>query len=184
MVAGFVPPLRTLLISDRALDELPRSELSMVILHEAAHLRRFHVPLRMLTIVPAWLLGAFISRLADGHSWAMATGSAVAIAMTLVTLRIAAIRTEQDADVQACQLAAQMTGSVRDVPTSYEDAANALSSALLRITVETPSARKASWLHPGVSRRIANMQVFATRQTVFSEETTSAAPNAAVMQQT
>lgn len=184
MVAGFVPPLRTLLISDRALDELPRSELSMVILHEAAHLRRFHVPLRMLTIVPAWLLGAFITHLADGHSWAMATGSGVAIAMTLVTLRIAAIRTEQDADVQACQLAAQMTGTVRDVPTSYADAANALSSALLRITVETPSARKASWLHPGVSRRIANMQVFATRQTVFSEEKTSAAPNAAVMQQT
>jgi hypothetical protein len=39
MVAGFVPPLRTLLLSDRLLDELPKSQIAMVVLHEAAHLR-------------------------------------------------------------------------------------------------------------------------------------------------
>ena len=183
MVAGFVPPLRTLLISDRALNELPRSELSMVILHEAAHLRRFHVPLRMLTIVPAWLLGGLITRFAEGHSWAMAAGSGVAIAMTLITLRIAAIRTELDADVQACQIAAEIAYRVRDVPRSYEDASVALSNALLRITVESPSARKASWLHPGVSQRLANLQSHAVSQTSFSDDSSSAAANTALMHQ-
>lgn len=183
MVAGFVPPLRTLLISDRALNELPRSELSMVILHEAAHLRRFHVPLRMLTIVPAWLLGGLITRFAEGHSWAMAAGSGVAIAMTLITLRIAAIRTELDADVQACQIAAEIADRVRDVPRSYEDASVALSNALLRITVESPSARKASWLHPGVSQRLANLQSHAVSQTSFSDDSSSAAANTALMHQ-
>lgn len=183
MVAGFVPPLRTLLISDRALNELPRSELSMVVLHEAAHLRRFHVPLRMLTIVPAWLLGGLITRFTEGHSWAMAAGSGVAIAMTLITLRIAAIRTELDADVQACQMAAEMADRVRDVPRSYEDASDALSNALLRITVESPSARKASWLHPAVSQRIANMQSHAVLQSSFSKDSSSAAANTALMHQ-
>lgn len=183
MVAGFVPPLRTLLISDRALNERPRSELAMVVLHEVAHLRRFHVPLRMLTIVPAWLLGGLITRFAEGHSWAMAAGSGVAIAMTLITLRIAAIRTELDADVQACQIAAEIADRVRDVPQSYDEASVALSNALLRITVESPSARKASWLHPGVSQRIANLQSYAVTQTSFSDDSSSAAANTALMHQ-
>ena len=183
MVAGFVPPLRTLLISDRALNELPRCELSMVVLHEAAHLRRFHVPLRMLTIVPAWLLGGLITRFAEGHSWAMAAGSGVAIVMTLITLRIAASRTELDADVQACQMAAEMAERVRDVPQSYEDASDALSNALLRNTVESPSARKASWLHPGVFQRIANMQSYAVSPNPHAQASSAAAANTALMHQ-
>ncbi len=158
MVAGFIPPLRTLLISDRALDELPRSQLAMVVLHEAAHLRRFHVPIRMLTIVPAWLLGGLITRFAEGHSWAMAAGSGVAIIMTLITLRIAAIRTEFDADQQACNLAVNMADCVNDVPATYDAASDALRDALLRITLESPSARKASWLHPSIPERITAMK--------------------------
>lgn len=174
MVAGFVPPLRTLLISDRALNELTRSELSMVVLHEAAHLRRYHVPLRMLTIVPAWLLGGWVTRLSEEHSWAMAAGSGVAITMTLITLRIAAIRTELDADVQACHLATRMAHRVPDVPKSYQDACNTLANALLRITVESPSARRASWLHPGVAQRLANMRSHAVPAASFSEGNSSA----------
>jgi len=158
MVAGFIPPLRTLLISDRALDELPRPQLAMVVLHEAAHLRRFHVPLRMLTIVPAWLVGGLITRFAEGHSWAMAAGSGVAITMTLVTLRIAAIRTEFDADQQACNLAVNMADCVEDVPATYDEATHALQEALLHITLESPAARKASWLHPSIPERVTAMK--------------------------
>ena len=179
MVAGFIPPLRTLLISDRALDELPRSQLAMVVLHEAAHLRRFHVPMRMLTIVPAWLLGGLITRFADGHSWAMAAGSGVAISMTLITLRIAAIRTEFDADQQACNLAVNMADRVADVPATYDEASDALRDALLRITLESPSARKASWLHPSIPERITamkrqldNRQSLATTGTAKSQSPT------------
>jgi len=184
MVAGFIPPLRTLLISDRALNELPRAELAMVVLHEAAHLRRFHVPLRMLTIVPAWLLGGLITRFAEGHSWAMTAGSGVAITMTLITLRIAAIRTELDADQQACEMAVEMADTVEDVPNCYRDAAGALSDALLRITVESPSARKASWLHPGVSQRITNMKQHATEQHSSVKNSTSTAETAPLLHQT
>ena len=191
MVAGFAPLLRTLLISDRALNELPRPELSMVILHEVAHIRRFHVPLRILTIVPAWLLGGLITRFAEGHSWGMAAGSGVAIAMTLISLRIAAIRSELDADVQACRMAAKMAGRVDDVPLSYQEAAHALSNALSRITLESPASRRASWLHPGVSQRISNMQLHAVSPNSspnsspdsFSEDSSSAARKTALVHQ-
>ena len=183
MVAGFVPSLRTLLISDRVLNELPQGELSMVILHEAAHLRRFHVPLRILTIVPAWLVGGLLTRFAEGHSWGMAAGSGVAIAMTLISLRIAAIRTELDADVQACIMAVKMEGRVRDVPQSYADASKALSNALHRITLESPAAKKASWLHPAVAQRIFHMQLHAASAESFSKDSSSPAKNAALVHQ-
>jgi Zn-dependent protease with chaperone function len=165
MVAGFIPPLRTLLISDRLIDELPRDQVAMVVLHEAAHLRRFHVPIRMLTIVPAWLLGGFITRLANGHSWGILAGSIVAIALTMIGLRIAAFRTELDADLHACRMAVDMADQIECVPASYQQASAALSSALLRITLEHPGARKATWLHPSVSERIASMQRHGVLQT-------------------
>ena len=184
MVAGFIPHLRTLLISDRALNELPRPQLAMIVLHEAAHLRRFHVPLRMLTIVPAWLLGGLITQLAEGHSWAMAAGSGVAITMTLITLRIAAIRTELDADQQACRIAVEMANHVKDVPNCYEDASTALSDALLRITVEAPSARKSSWLHPSVSERILAMKHHTANQASSTINTTATTASTIAMHQT
>ena len=125
----------------------------------------------MLTIVPAWLLGGWVTRLSEEHSWAMVAGSGVAITMTLITLRIAAIRTELDADVQACHLATRMAHRVPDVPKSYQDACNTLANALLRITVESPSARRASWLHPGVAQRLANMRSHAVPPPLFRRAT-------------
>ena len=64
MVAGFVPPLRTLFLSDRILDELPSKHIAMVVLHEAAHLQRYHVPIRMIAVLPAWGVGALATRMA------------------------------------------------------------------------------------------------------------------------
>ncbi len=154
MVAGFVPPLRTLLISDRLVDELPREQIAMVVLHEAAHLRRRHVPMRMLAILPAWGAGAMVTRIAGEQSWSLAAGSAVGILMTMLILRIVAYRTEYDADVQACRLAAQISDQVNFVPATYEHAAEALSAALMRVTFDQPAGRKATWLHPGVADRV------------------------------
>lgn len=154
MVAGFVPPLRTLLLSDRLVDDLPREQIAMVVLHEAAHLRRRHVPLRMLSILPAWGCGALTSRLMGEQSWSVAAGSVVGILMTMIILRLVAYRTEYDADVQACELAEKMAGSVEHVPVTYEAAAESLSSALMRVTFDHPSGRKPTWLHPGVADRV------------------------------
>ena len=158
MVVGFVPSLRTLLISDRLLDELTRSQIAMVVLHEAAHLRRRHVPIRMLSILPAWGVGAMVSRLAGEHEWAMIGGSAVGILLTLTILRIVAYRTEYDADVEACRMAARIAQQVDHVPPTYEKACETLSAALMRVTFDQPSCRKRTWLHPGVADRVDCMR--------------------------
>jgi Zn-dependent protease with chaperone function len=154
MVAGFVPPLRTLLISDRLLDELPREQIAMVVLHEAAHLRRRHVPIRMLSILPAWAAGALVTHLAGEHSWALAAGTLVGIAMTMWILRLVAYRTEFDADFQACRMAVEVSAAVDHVPETFERAAEALALALQRVTFDQPQTRKATWLHPGVADRV------------------------------
>ncbi|WP_345687327.1 M48 family metalloprotease [Novipirellula caenicola] len=158
MITGVVPPLRTLLLSDRLLDELPREQVAMVVLHEAAHLRRRHVPLRMLSILPAWAVGASVTHFAGDAGWAMVAGSVVAIGLTLVMLRWVAYRTEFDADVQACRLAEQIASSVDGVPSTYAAAAETLSRALIRVTADHPAARKPTWLHPGVVDRIEFMR--------------------------
>ena len=162
MVVGFIPPLRALLVSDRLLDELPSSQIAMVVLHEAAHLRRRHVPLRMLAILPAWGAAAIVSRIAGdsfgGSDWAMVAGSAVGILLTMLILRLVAYRTEYDADVEACRMAARLDGRVAHVPPTYEQACEALSAALMRVTFDQPSCRRATWLHPGVPDRIACMR--------------------------
>ncbi len=158
MVVGFVRPFRTLLVSDRLLDELPKEQIAMVLLHEAAHLRRRHVPLRMLAILPAWLSGALVTRLAGEETWGTVLGSVMAILLTLLILRIVAYRTEFDADVQACKTAAEIAGSCDDVPARFEQASEVLSAALMRVTFDNPMARRASWLHPGVADRVAWMR--------------------------
>jgi Zn-dependent protease with chaperone function len=158
MVVGFVPPLRTLLVSDRLLDELPPTQVAMVVLHEAAHLKRRHVPIRMLAILPAWGAAAMVSRFAGGNDWAMFAGSAVGIMLTMLILRFVAYRTEYDADVVACRLAVKIAGHVDQVPATYDQACDALSTALMRVTFDQPSCRKGTWLHPGVSERIAFMR--------------------------
>jgi Zn-dependent protease with chaperone function len=172
MVAGFVPPLRTLLVSDRLVDELPRQQIAMVVLHEAAHLRRRHVPIRMLALLPAWGAGVLVTKIAGQQSWAVAAGSVVGILLTMLILRIVAYRTEHDADVQACRLAAEMSGQVEDVPATYEHASEALSAALLRVTFDHPAGRKATWLHPGVAERVAWMR--RQREAPISNNTTAA----------
>ncbi len=157
LVAGFVPPLRSLLISDRLIDQLPREEVAMVVLHEAAHLRRRHMPLRMLAILPAWASGTLVTQLFANQSWAVAAGTLFGILMTLLILKSVAYRTEHDADVQACELATRISSRVDNVPATYEEAAEALATALLRVTRDQPEYRKATWLHPGVSERVAWM---------------------------
>ncbi len=158
MVAGFTPPIRTLLISDRILDELPREQMAMVVLHEAAHLRRRHVPLRMLALLPAWFVGVAVTEVAGDASWAIPVGTVIAISLTLLILHVVSYRTEYDADVTACRIAAEISAEQNDVPGSYVLAADALAAALIRVTIEQPAAQKATWLHPGVADRIEWMR--------------------------
>ncbi len=153
MVAGFIPPLRTLLVSDRLIDELPRDEMAMVVLHEAAHLKRRHVQLRMVSVLPAWFFAAMITKLCGDAVWAMPVGTAGGILMTTLILKSVAHRTEHDADWQACKMAELAATHVDGVPATTQQAAAALSRALARITADEPSATQPSWLHPGLTQR-------------------------------
>ncbi|QDT12452.1 Peptidase family M48 [Planctomycetes bacterium K23_9] len=158
MVAGFVPRFRSLLLSDRLLDELGREQIAMVVLHEAAHLRRRHVPLRMLAILPAWIAAVLVTQIAGDSHWALPLGSAAGILLTMLILRIVAYRSEYDADVQACKMAVEISSQLHGVPSTYEAACDSLSSALMRVTFDHPAARKPTWLHPGVADRVAWMR--------------------------
>lgn len=172
MVTGFIPPLRTLLLSDRLLDELPRQQMAMVVLHEAAHLRRRHVPIRMLAVLPAWVAGVGVTQIAGQQPWAVAAGSVVGILLTMLILRVVAYRTEHDADVHACRLAVEISSQVEHVPATYQCASEALAAALMRVTFDHPAGRKATWLHPGVAERVAWMR--RQRDVPTSNNTTAA----------
>jgi Zn-dependent protease with chaperone function len=51
MVVGWLPPLRCLVLSDALLQKLNDDQLRMVILHEIAHVRRWHVWLRFVPVI-------------------------------------------------------------------------------------------------------------------------------------
>ena len=116
MIAGLLGRFRVLMVSDRLVGELTRQELAMVILHEVSHAKRFHVPLRMAALLPAWLLGASTQRMITDHAgaesnfaaiapWAGIVGSVTSIFATVLILRWVSYRSEYDADAVACQIA-------------------------------------------------------------------------------
>jgi len=164
MVAGFLGRFRVLLLSDRIVAELTRPQLAMVVLHEVAHLRRRHVPLRIAALVPAWLLGmavdhvAGLSAVGSGiEPWASTLGSGTTIAATVVILRWVSHRVEHDADRVACRMAPQIAAACPDVPASETEAARVLAAALRRVTHGDKASQKSTWLHPGIDQRVRHI---------------------------
>ena len=153
MVAGFVPRFRALLLSDALLSQMPRQQAAMIVLHELAHLRRWHVPMRMTAIVPAWSLVAASRQWLPAAPLADLLSLAAAILSTLIILRLVAHRTEYDADHTACLSAAALAGRVDGVPLNFAEAARAMSEALGAVTADNPASRRGSWLHPSVQAR-------------------------------
>ena len=158
LVVGFVSPFRKLLISDALVAALPRKQLAMVILHEAAHLKRKHLPIRMASIIPIWLVAAGIAPWFQNNAWFAPLASLICVILTIMTLRWVAHHTEHDADLEACRLAAKIGTLIDDIPTNQAEAGRELSRALLTITSERASAKKTSWMHPGVLARIQAMR--------------------------
>ncbi len=162
MIAGVLGRFRILLVTDRLLAELPRQELAMVILHEVAHAKRRHVPLRMLSLVPAWAMGLAVQhRLSsgkifgiDGSAWAALVGTLISILATVLVLRWVSYRIEHDADKTACRLAPLVAIDCEDVPASEQQAQQRLASALAHVTAGSDSAATRSWLHPSVVDRV------------------------------
>ncbi|TWT92060.1 M48 family metalloprotease [Stieleria varia] len=169
MVAGFIGQFRTLLITDRLLRELPRDQIAMVILHEAAHLRRYHMPLRIAVLMPAWAIGLAITHVTAEstwpwlQTWSGLLGSVATIAATLLALRWSSYRAEFDADAHACRLSVVASESVEHVPNTLDLAAETLSTALLRVTAGQPESQAASWLHPSVADRVTRLRNIAVQ---------------------
>lgn len=164
LVAGFVPHFRRLLLSDALLWRLNREQTAMVILHELAHLRRWHLPLRLLVLLPIWGAASLVSAALGDFPWADVAGVAAGLAASLLVLRWVAYRTEMDADATACRMAATIGGRIDGVPSSFSAAASALADALDRVTADSPASRRATWLHPSIaSRREALLRQSARR---------------------
>ncbi|MCM2369404.1 M48 family metalloprotease [Aporhodopirellula aestuarii] len=183
MVAGIVRPGRLLLLSDRLLDELPRGQRLMVVMHEIAHVRRFHVPIRMAAILPAWVVSSWSSAILIDSQWltpsmGAAVGGALGLITTVVVLGTVSHLSELDADATACRLAVRACDASRDrerrrtesgeptgqstgmldVPMTREMAAEMMADALTRVTADHPSSRKFSWLHPSLATRVARLR--------------------------
>ena len=152
VVVGFLPGLRSLFVTDRLLVEMPSQQLAMVILHEIAHVQRFHVWLRMLSLVPSWAGAAFVAAMFPSSPVVTAASNLTAIAMTLMTLRWVAHRTEYDADKWACMKSLQMPAE-HQPPKDHEEAATRYGDALRWVTRLEHSPDKASWLHPSIDDR-------------------------------
>ena len=159
MVVGYLPGNRLMLLSDRLIDELTPSQLLLVVMHEVAHVRRWHIPLRV-----AGLIGSFFatSWLANQFGWEEQTiyAGLLALAGTAATLAVIGHLSEIDADLTACRLAERAVGSLpaaaveaMRLPTTRDAAAAAMTSALVQVTAGHPAARRASWLHPSLATR-------------------------------
>ncbi len=162
VVIGFLPRLRTLLITDRLLGNLDRASVIMVVLHEVAHLQRWHIWIRILSVLPAWGLAALLSHLLGTHPWSGLICVTVAIGVMLLLLGWSAHRTEFDADATACRLAIALPPEMGG-PTTADEAAQTLAHALRRVTQTSDSCSRSTWLHPSVAERCDRLRQWSAR---------------------
>lgn len=161
---GFVPGIRQLWLSRLALDRLTKAEVDMVLLHEAAHLRRGHCFIRLTPILAAGLM------LLVGVSLAAQTGADATLAsyglgqaakvlsvilacgVLLAGLSWVSHRCEYDADRSAVKLARRhCQWSTSQCPST------ALISALTKLSGDTNQTSR-SWLHPSISCRTQTLR--------------------------
>ncbi|TWU01957.1 M48 family metalloprotease [Neorhodopirellula pilleata] len=185
MVAGVIRPGRLLLMSDRLLDELPRGQRMLVVMHELAHVKRWHVPLRMAAILPAWFVSSYCGEFLIEYGWfdetvGAAIGAVSGLVTTIVCLGLVSHFCELDADAVACRLAVRASrrtetetevgvgaASALDSPVlsrmpeaemTIEMAAELMADALVRVTADHPASRKVSWLHPSLATRVGRLR--------------------------
>ncbi|MEC8474326.1 MAG: M48 family metalloprotease, partial [Planctomycetota bacterium] len=158
MAIGFISPFRTLFLSDQLIEELPPKQLSMVLLHEASHLKRQHLPIRLICTVPIWLTAAAFSPWLEQHQGIASLTTVICMVLTLIVLRWVAHQTEYDADTEACRLAVHISKDLDGVPQTLCESSRELSRALLKVSRQRSIARKSTWMHPSVLTRIQNMR--------------------------
>jgi STE24 endopeptidase len=164
-VAGFLPRLRYVFLTDGLLEWLGDEEIEAVFGHELGHVRHRHVPLRvaaMLLPLSLWLLiSQTCPPAADSlESW-LGTGDLASraplalVALAAMAAYVLAVfgfysrRLESQADLFACRF--------RDGAYSPET----LVSALEKLADAQGSRRARSWQHASVARRVEILQALA-----------------------
>ena len=157
LVAGVIPGFRLMLLSDALLARLSQRQTQMVMLHELAHVARFHMLLRMASVGIIWLVIAVgFSQLPESDLLRIA-GTALGVVLTFGLLSLTSHLTELDADQYACGMAQRLhdTGSSFGLP--QEEAARELAMALKIVCRDNPKARRASWMHPSLDMRTGRL---------------------------
>ncbi len=163
VVVGFFPGLRSLLLTDRLIRDIPAAQLRLIVLHEVAHIRRGHIWLRMLSVVPGWLAAGAVMQYLGTEPAMILISNTAAIAATLGLLRLSAHATEFDADRVACELSMRLpfgdqeTGGLApgdaDATSPAQAHARLLCRTLINVTGGVEAAKRSSWLHPSVVAR-------------------------------
>ncbi len=176
-VAGFFPWLRVIFLSDQLLQKFTPPEIQAVMRHEAGHIRRGHIPIRLFFIAtPLMLLASQDWLVADGqhYNYQVLVGELncffsiepltvsvliIEVIGLLLTNRWLSHQIEFDADLYAIQ-SDDLPG---DHPSSRPiccDRAKAMSGALLRLAELSPTDwDRTTFLHPSLKRRIEFIQL-------------------------
>lgn len=159
VVAGFAARTRYVYLTDRLLQLLDEDELEAVLLHEAAHIQRWHLWLRMLLLALPMMLWGVVAQGWPAASVSLqhmiAEAGIPSIAQTTLLLPLLACLyaavvlgatsrwLEFDADLFA--LKHQSHAANQDPP---------LVAALSKLATVTPDADRSSWMHPSLRSRI------------------------------
>jgi Zn-dependent protease with chaperone function len=169
LMIGVLPRTRRLLLSDRLLKKLSHSELKMIVLHEAAHSRRYHATFRSLPMLVAFLGMILIAWLVDRSGTATDQAvlgtvllvTAASLLIMIVSLGAIAHWCEYDADREAVNLASRLANeSGMGLNGDREKAASDLVSALRKVCHRGEEIR-ASWLHPSIASRVLGLEKLA-----------------------
>lgn len=176
-VAGLIPRLRTIFLSDALLAQLSDDEIEVVVRHEAAHLSRHHLWQRLALLALPVLLylamhGQFPVVLEEWQarlsSFGISPALQASLFVPLAALTYAAVVVgwlarlhEHDADLAACLVPIESAcpGALAVDPSAVAH----LHSALRKVLGGSEEFSRRRWLHPSGHQRVAFLQQLTER---------------------
>jgi Zn-dependent protease with chaperone function len=178
-VTGFLPPLRYVLLTDALLARFDLGEVEAIFAHEAAHMRRRHLPVRLcalaLPVILVFVLlrlfpaaaESFQLRLADWQmprSWRQAAVLPALLGLYAIGpfARLARLL-ELEADLLACESLAQpVEGAASSGENDLREPAGRMIEVLEKMAALAGIPRdRTTWLHPSMARRVEHLQTAA-----------------------
>ena len=155
IVAGMVPRIRRIFLSDRLLETFEMHEVVAICRHELGHLKLGHLPMRMaLILVPLLGMAAWSTRLGDetlagegvalGVYWAIVPFAFVGYVVTVVSRFVR--KSEIEADLFAIR---------KPDGLPCPDRAESYCRALLKMAAHSPEMyQRSTMIHPSIQMRI------------------------------